>query len=159
VGNKESLLDALKKYIPPTDLKNESEEEQLFEDKPGSDYEEQKKALAYRESSEKSQQVIQKLKIENTDLALLGPYRRKYSWWIFIFAVSFVLLAMALLLLSGFQVITISDQVLITLLATNTVQVVGLLYIVAKWLFTPRTIANKKHILDANFKSENESPS
>jgi hypothetical protein len=145
VSANNDIFSDLKRFKPPTDLDESSKEEGIFVDDPGEDYDAQKKALAYKESSEKSKQEIQRLKIENADLEMLGPHRRKYSWWIFGFVAFFVLLAFITLFFTGLNIINLSENVLITLLTTNMFQVVGLLYIVAKWLFTPKNMHSKKN--------------
>lgn len=101
---------------------------------------------------------IRKLEIENDDLAKLGPHRRKSSWFILGVVFVFVLIAFSILFMSSFQIqsttedkavlfrtlIKLDNEVIMTLLATNTVQVVGLLYVVAKWLFPGKLVPKSK---------------
>ena len=65
----------------------------------------------------------------------MSKHRIKYSWYIFYFVICFVLLTLLILVCVGKNQLQLSDDVLITLFATNMVQVVGVLYIVAKWLY------------------------
>lgn len=145
--NKVSLdsLDAVQ--IP--ELKEESREEELFEATEAKSHKEHKLLEAHETTLSIARAKIRKLEIENDDLAMLGPHRRKYSWWILGFVISFVLITFSILLMSSLQIeaatnekplsfrtlIILDNLVIMTLLATNTVQVVGLLYVVAKWLF------------------------
>ena len=133
--------------LPPMD--ESSLEEALFEAPEASTHEDHKLLEANKHTLEVAKQKIRKLEIENDDLAMLGPHRRTYSWWILAFVLAFVVITFVILVLSSLQIehvsktdvaqfytlLSLDNKVLMTLLATNTVQVVGLLYVVAKWLF------------------------
>tara|TARA_B100000745_G_C20154332_1_gene395603 strand:- start:1009 stop:1506 length:498 start_codon:yes stop_codon:yes gene_type:complete len=141
-------LDSLDSLVLP-DLEDTSAEEELFESSESAKHQEHKLLEAHSHALNLAKQRIRKLEIENDDLALLGPHRRHYSWWILGFVFLFVFTTFLLLVLSAVQIetpqsgqpstyhslIEIDNEVMMTLLATNTVQVVGLLYVVAKWLF------------------------
>ena len=148
-------LDSLDDVQIP-DLEDESREEELFEATEAKSHKEHKLLEAHETTLSIAREKIRKLEIENDDLAMLGPHRRKYSWWILGFVIFFVLATFSVLLMSSFQIeavaadkassfrtlIKLDNEVIITLLATNTAQVVGLLYVVAKWLF-PTKLAKK----------------
>ncbi|MEE8057341.1 MAG: hypothetical protein V3T17_05840 [Pseudomonadales bacterium] len=146
-------LDSLDDVQIP-DLENESREEELFEVTEAKSHKEHKLLEAHETTLSIARARIRKLEIENDDLAMLGPHRRMYSWWILGFVISFVLVTFSVLLMSSFQIeaitedkassfrtlIKLDNEVIMTLLATNTVQVVGLLYVVAKWLFPTKSV-------------------
>lgn len=150
-------LDSLDKVQLP-DLEKESAEEELFQASEASTHEDHKLAKASQAALNTAVQKIRKLAIENDDLAMLGPHRRKYSWWILSFVFFFVITTFSILVLSSIQIalpqkniespfytiLNLDNEVLITLLATNTVQVVGLLFVVAKWLFPTKEITKSK---------------
>jgi len=149
-------LDSLDDIQIP-ELDDASREEELFEATEAKSHKEHKLLEAHETTLSIAKERIRKLEIENDDLAMLGPHRRAYSWWILGFVISFVLATFTVLLMSSFQIEVIAEdktasfrtllklenEVVMTLLATNTVQVVGLLYVVAKWLFP--TKPQKKH--------------
>lgn len=141
-------IDAIGKVEIPTNLSNESEEEAIFEVIEEASHEDHKLRQGTEEALEIAKQKIRTLQIKNDDLAQLGPHRRTYSWWILGFSIVFVACSVIIVFLSSYQILSaegdatkystllkLSDDVLMTLLATNTVQVVGLLFVVAKWLF------------------------
>ncbi|PCK03621.1 MAG: hypothetical protein COA42_20460 [Alteromonadaceae bacterium] len=138
-------LDALDTIQIPT-LAEQSIEDELYQSSEKQSHEEHKVRGAQDEALGVAREKIRKLEIENDDLARLGPHRRKYSWWILYFVIAFVTVTFVTLLMSSYQIkisdgdayrtlINLDKEVVVTLLATNTVQVVGLLYVVAKWLF------------------------
>lgn len=145
-------LDTLDQIKLPA-LDDSSEEETLYEAKEPKIHNEHKLLEAHEAVLAEAKQKIRKLEIENNDLALLGPHRRNYSWWILGFVILFVIISFSVLLMSSYQIevvgegevvdfrtlIELDNEVLMTLLATNTVQVVGLLYVVAKWLFPTKS--------------------
>lgn len=151
-------LDSLDDIQIP-DLDETSREEGLFETTEAKSHIEHKEREATETVLNLAKEKIRKLEIENDDLAMLGPHRRKYSWWILAFVFLFVIATFSIVLMSSFQVeavaanqklffrtvINLDNAVLMTLLATNTVQVVGLLYVVAKWLF-PRKSEKKTEL-------------
>jgi len=69
-------------------------------------------------------------KINNDNEARVGFSKKIY--WIVIIWLSAVIF---LLILSGFKIVDLSDKVLITLLTTSSVNVIGLLVIIANYLF------------------------
>ena len=156
MSNKISL-DSLDNVLIP-ELENQSREEELFEVTEAKSHTEHKLLEASKATLDIAKEKIRKLEIENDDLAKLGPHRRKYSWCILGFVFIFVVIAFSILLLSSFQIqsitedktlffrtfIKLDNEVLMTLLATNTVQVVGLLYVVAKWLFPIKSVQKGK---------------
>lgn len=134
------------------DLEDCSAEEALYAPSEPRTHQDHKLVEAHAHTLALAKQRIRTLEIENDDLALLGPHRRRYSWWILGFVMVFVATTFMVLLSSAIQVsvvqngesfyrslIVLDNDVLMTLLATNTVQVVGLLYVVAKWLFPTKT--------------------
>ncbi|MBL1260374.1 MAG: hypothetical protein COB33_007580 [Thiotrichaceae bacterium] len=129
----------------PDDISTTSEEEKIFWTTEVESHSEHKHLEGKSQALEIAKQQIRTLKISNDDLAQLGPHRRKYSWWVLVFTILFVFVVTLIVGLSSWQIevsekeyrtlIKLEDEVLITLLATTTVQVVGLLYVVARWLF------------------------
>jgi hypothetical protein len=77
----------------------------------------------------------EKLKIDNDNLKKLAEHRIKYSWAIFIFVICFVSVSLGIVILSGLNILCLSDTILGALQGTNMVQVIGVLYIVTKWLY------------------------
>ena len=140
------------------ELDDASREEKLFETVEATTHQEHKLLEASEATLNIAKEKIRKLEIENDDLAKLGPHRRRYSWFILGFVFVFVLIAFSILLMSSFQIqsttedkvaffrtlIKLDNEVIMTLLATNTVQVVGLLYVVAKWLFPGKLVPKPK---------------
>lgn len=61
--------------------------------------------------------------------------RKSFSGRIFALVLFYVLAVLAIIVLCGFDVLSISDAVLIALLSTTTANVVGLLVIVMKYFF------------------------
>lgn len=151
MANKISI-DSLDKIRIP-DLDTDSKEEVLYEPTEKKSHVEHKLLEAHENTLNIAKERIRKLQIENNDLAMLGPHRRRYSWWILSFVIVFVLITFSILLLSAWQIeatstngtityrtlIALNEEVIITLLATNTIQVVGLLFVVAKWLFPTKS--------------------
>lgn len=131
------------------ELEDSSIEEELFAATEEGSHKEHKVREAQESVLSLAKERIRKLEIENNDLAMLDPHRRLYSWWILGFAIAFVFITFTFLFLASYQtevitedkstiyktLIVLDKEVMMTLLATNTVQVVGLLYVVAKWLF------------------------
>lgn len=68
--------------------------------------------------------------------------RKYFSTWIFGVVCAYLLIVLVLLYLTGFSLTRLSDTVLVALLTTTTVNVIGLLVIVARYLF-PRNGNNK----------------
>lgn len=115
----------------PSDLENITDEDSIFYEPIDERYKDHKNTELLIQFREKAN----KLKIENENLKKLANHRITYSWWIFGFVVLFVLLSFMIIILSGLDVLKLNDNVLDVLLGTNMAQVVGVLYIVAKWLY------------------------
>lgn len=62
-------------------------------------------------------------------------YRRLFSNWVMWIVPSWLLGVLLLVILCGLQFMTLSDQVLVALLATTTANILGLAYIVLKGMF------------------------
>lgn len=63
------------------------------------------------------------------------PERKKYALLIFIISVIWLIFIGVCVWKAGRQYLMVSDSVLIALITTTTVNVLGLFYIVARWLF------------------------
>lgn len=88
------------------------------------------------------EEEVRKLKIQNDLLQakfdkITGDNKARKSHSLLIFIMVFFWLAsvVTLLTLSGLGLVVLSDKVLITLLTTTTINVIGLLVIVANYLF------------------------
>jgi len=123
------------KLPTPDELKDSTKEGEVYSETPQESQVDHKGNEALKLVQDKARESTNKLKIENVNLEQLAKHRIAYSWWIFGFVVTFLILVLTILILSGFKVIELNDNVLNTLLTTNMVQVVGVLYIVAKWLY------------------------
>ena len=64
--------------------------------------------------------------------------RGKYSFRIFLFVCTYMVLALVILILCGCSILHLSDGAIIALLTTTTANVIGLFAVVAKYLFHPR---------------------
>jgi len=138
-------IDDIGEARQPDEIDKVSAEETIFETREVDSHNEHKILQGKTQALELAKQKIRTLKIQNDDLAQLGPHRRKYSWWVLGFSITFVVIVLTILVLSSLQIVAgesgfrtiikLENEVLITLLATNTVQVIGLLYVVARWLF------------------------
>lgn len=117
------------------DIERAKKEEKTFIEEPQESQEEHKNEEALKILQEKAKAELSKLTIENDNLKNLSQHRITYSWWIFGFVVLFVLIVLGIIVSNGLSWIVLNDNVLNILLATNTVQVVGVLYIIAKWLY------------------------
>lgn len=62
-------------------------------------------------------------------------FRRHLACWVMFIVPIWLALVMAVLFLRGFRLIELPTEVLITLLATTTINVLGLAYIVLKGIF------------------------
>lgn len=62
-------------------------------------------------------------------------FRRHLAIWVMVIVPSWLFLVIAILICDGFNLIKLQAEVLITLLATTTVNVLGLAYIVLKGIF------------------------
>jgi hypothetical protein len=141
------VLESIKSAPIPTDLKDTTNEEEVYsetEEEAQSDHKDKEALDAIKAKATESLQEYKlknkKLEIENQNLQTLAKHRINFSWAIFAFVIAFVLFALSIVVLSGISEestfkLNINDNVLDIILATNTVQVVGVLYIVAKWLY------------------------
>jgi len=159
MGNKPPRIpiESLDEIQLPT-LDRVSEEEAIYETTEASTHKNYKESQANQAALEEAQQKIRKLEIQNDDLAKLGPHRRRYSWWIFGFVSIFVAITFSILVLSSLQfeysnsngdhsfytILKLDNSVLDTLLQTNMIQAIGLLLIVAKWLFSIKEVIKEK---------------
>lgn len=62
-------------------------------------------------------------------------FRKHLANWVMIIVPSWLVAVIVILMLCGFRVLEFNSEVLITLLATTTVNVLGLAYIVLKGIF------------------------
>ena len=123
------------KLPAPSSLNQFSDEEQIYTEAPSESQNDHKSVEALKLVQEKAREENNKLKIDNQNLKDLATHRIKYSKWILGFVILFVSTVLIILILSGYKILIFNDNVIDVLLATNTVQVVGVLYIVAKWLY------------------------
>lgn len=91
---------------------------------------------------QKKAEGIRKLKIQNsileaqlTKLNNDNQARISVSKKIFLIVICWLFAVIAILIMTGVGLFTFSDKVLITLLTTSSVNVIGLLVIVANYLF------------------------
>jgi hypothetical protein len=75
--------------------------------------------------------------------------RRRYALWLFWLSVIWLIVILAFLLFAAIKTMfgidfELSDAVLIALITTTTINVLGLFYIVARWLF-PSKLINQLH--------------
>ena len=119
----------------PSSLSQSSNEEQIYSETPAESQHDHKSIEALKLVQEKAREENNKLKIENQNLQNLASHRIVYSWWIFAFVVLVVIIILGIFIASGLGTLTISSDNLDTLLQSNTVQVIGILYIIAKWLY------------------------
>lgn len=61
--------------------------------------------------------------------------RKKFSIWIFSVVCTYLAVVLTIIFLVGFSLATLSETVLVTLLTTTTANIIGLLVIVARYLF------------------------
>lgn len=130
------------KLPPPEELKNSTDEEKIYNETSEEAQGDHKKNQEIRLLQEKARVENNTLKIKNSNLENLAGHRIAYSWGLFGFVVLFMVSTLAVLLLSGKDNLTLSDTVLTVLLGTNMTQVIGVLYIVTKWLY-PQKIENR----------------
>lgn len=69
--------------------------------------------------------------------------RKQFSIWILGIVCVYLLIVLVLLYLTGFSLTILSDTVLVALLTTTTANVIGLLVIVARYLFPRNGNGNK----------------
>jgi hypothetical protein len=153
-------LDNIGSEIPPN-VPDQTEEQDLFESHEPDTHKDHKDAEGYRLTLEAAKEQNNTLKlnndtlrIQNSELHGLACHRINYSWAIFALTLLFLFATFLFLYLSShvtydvmchkfIKNIEISDDVMMVLLGTNAVQVVGILFVVAKWLFPA---ANNKHL-------------
>lgn len=146
-------VDQLDGIQVPDDLEGNNKELELFFSSNEPDvHSDHKTVAAQEETLELVKQRLRKLTIENDDLAMLGPHRRLFSWFIFGFGVLFTVVTIVYLIAATVPVniqvgelmvertyVQVDDSVLKILLGTSLAQVVGLMYVVARWLFPSRS--------------------
>jgi hypothetical protein len=86
--------------------------------------------------------------------------RRRYALWLFWLSVIWLIVILAFLLFAAIKTMfginfVLSDAVLIALITTTTVNVLGLFYIVARWLFPSKIMT---HTPGTNIPPENLNP-
>lgn len=133
----DNITEAISKVQLPTpsELKDKTDEEEIYVETPDEIQDEHKNANVLKEVQEKAREAVNTLKIENQNLQKLADHRIRYSWAILAFVVVFCLLVLRVVFLVGSEEMKLSDTVLNMLLGTTMVQVIGVLYIVAKWLY------------------------
>lgn len=124
------------------ELEDESPEEELFTANEEDIHGDHTKA----QMIDRSKQIIRTLKLQNDNLIMLSNLRKNYSWAIFCLSAFFLIVSMTIVILSAiticngqpsecFSILDLSDDVLLMILGTNVTQVIGILFIVAKWLY------------------------
>lgn len=128
------IFEAINKIKVPTDLKDTTEEIKLYELSANAvnidDTDSIDNTLVL-----KLQEKAKKLKIKNDNLIKLADHRIQFSWAIFVFVLLFSFFSLMILVCKGNGKLDISDEVIIVLLGTTVINVVGVLYIVTKWLY------------------------
>lgn len=128
------IFEAINKIKIPTDLKDTTEEIKLYELSANAvnidDTDSIDNTLVL-----KLQEKAKKLKIKNDNLIKLADHRIQFSWAIFVFVLLFSFFSLMILVCKGNGKLDISDEVIIVLLGTTVINVVGVLYIVTKWLY------------------------
>ena len=86
--------------------------------------------------------------------------RRRYALWLFWLSVIWLIVILAFLLFAAIKTMfgidfELSDTVLVALITTTTINVLGLFYIVARWLFPSKIMT---HTLGTNPPPENPNP-
>lgn len=119
----------------PEELKDSTEEEKVYDETPQESQTDHKGNEALKLLQDKARQENNKLKIENDNLQNLANHRIEYSKWIFKLVTFVIIIVFTIVILDGFDIINLDKETLDILLKTNTVQVVGVLFIVAKWLY------------------------
>lgn len=84
---------------------------------------------------ERLHEEVESLKDERNRLKEEHDLRKKYLRLVFWFVVIFVASVMTIIVFCAKSVLSLSDDVQMTLLGTTTVDLVGLLYIAFNWLF------------------------
>lgn len=153
MSNKLTLEDIAKAPIPE-DLPKKSAEEDLYTTSEPAVHHDHKTSQALRMAEED----IRKLNLENDALKAQNELRIKCSCYILWFVALFVIATFATLVAGSYELsytgkdgavtfrpfLAIDSKVLITLLTTTTIQVIGLLTIVVKWLFPNQPGSSKK---------------
>ena len=119
----------------PKDLGDSTDEETVYGETLEESQSDHKSREEFRLLQEKAREAINKLRIENENLKNLADHRIQYSKWIFWLVAVVISTVFTILILGGLEVVKIDKETLTALLRTNTMQVVGVLFIVAKWLY------------------------
>ena len=77
------------------------------------------------------------------ELRVMFDERKRYSSWLFNLSAYWLMFIGAFLLFAGAEKIKVADSVLIALITTTTANVLGLFYIVARWLFPNKNTSDK----------------
>ncbi|MDR1022592.1 MAG: hypothetical protein LBL94_04900 [Prevotellaceae bacterium] len=93
-----------------------------------------------RQGDDKRQFTLEDVELETKREILEGSRqdrleRKRFAQNIFWLLVAFLSVTMAIVALSGFCVLRLSDTVMVTLLATTTADVIGIFIFVVKYLF------------------------
>ncbi len=91
-------------------------------------------AISLREREADLQRKINELQVEEVML----DQRKRYAARLFVLSVFWLLAIGTFLFLAGAGMLRVADSVLIALITTTTANVLGLFYIVARWLFPNR---------------------
>jgi len=140
----------------PKDLSDSTEEESVYSETAEEVQQDHKGKEAFDALKETATQQVQELKhnnatllIQNENLKKLSEHRRFYSWAVLAFVAIVFFFTLTIVILSGNSIILnlpnkeflilprilLSEEVLLMLLGTNMVQVVGILWLVVKWLY------------------------
>ncbi len=110
----------------------ESGEEDIYEESNSEQEQDHKKAQAVGIYKAK----LELLNTENIALKSLSQHRIQYSWAIFVLVSLFILASFVVAYMYGSgHLDKLDTSIIITIFTTNMVQLVGVLYIVAKWLY------------------------
>jgi len=88
--------------------------------------------LSWREQQEKERNEV-----ELEELKQNLRERKKYAFWLFVALCFWLLAILGILVLQGFSVcgFTLSEPVIIAALGTTTINVIGLFFVVVKYIF------------------------
>lgn len=70
--------------------------------------------------------------------------RKLYAFLLFALSVVWLVCIAIILVLVGLKILVFSDNVLMVLIGTTTANVLGLFYIVTRWLFPEKSVRNKE---------------
>ncbi|MFA6143631.1 MAG: hypothetical protein WCW84_05855 [Sulfurimonas sp.] len=148
------LFDSLDRLQLPQ-LTDDTSEESTYIEPPieaQHDHKEKEATALIQETARKVKAKNARLEIENSNLKKLAEHREAYSWAILAFVICTVIVTFYIVIQAGTPVLfpilendkdykllitnyVISDQVIMTLLGTTLAQVIGILWLVVKWLY------------------------